>query len=229
MYEVGEVFSISEGSSIVVLEKLGRHRVVKFINTGNIKRVNSSSIKNKCIKDELAKSILNMGFIGVGNYTHKKDKFAYLKWYGMLKRCYSSRYHEKNPSYINTTVCEEWLNFQNFAVWYYANVIEGYDLDKDILQYKVKNKVYSPSTCVFIHPKVNNFIANLVLNVSPKLNKNGYRLWAFGGYYGVYKDIETLLRIRRTIIVDKINCFTKNTPMSEIELKYFENIIKEVI
>lgn len=229
MYEVGEIFSINEDSNIIVLDKLGRYRIIKFINTGNIKKVNSSSIKNKCIKDELSKSIFNVGFIGVGNYTHKKDKGAYSKWYDMLRRCYSSKYHEKNPSYLNTTVCEEWLNFQNFAEWYYNNVIEGYDLDKDILQYKVKDKIYSPSTCLFIHPKVNNFIANLVLDVSPKLNKNGYRLWAFGGYYGVYKDIETLIIDRNNIISDKIKCFTRNIPMSEIELKYFENILKEVM
>ena len=63
-------------------------------------------------------------------------------------------------TYIGCTVCELWHNFQNFAEWYdenYSAGMEGYHLDKDI---KIKgNKVYSPSTCMFVKPGDNTIQA----------------------------------------------------------------------
>jgi hypothetical protein len=55
-------------------------------------------------------------------------------------------------------VCEDWLNFQNFASWYDENYYEidgeKMQLDKDIL---IKgNKVYSSNTCVFTPKRINN-------------------------------------------------------------------------
>ena len=75
----------------------------------------------------------------------------------MLRRCYDSKFHKNQPTYVNCFVCKEWLNFQNFADWYYENYyeIEGevMCLDKDIL---IKgNKIYSPDTCMFV-PKLIN-------------------------------------------------------------------------
>jgi hypothetical protein len=76
----------------------------------------------------------------------------------MLKRCYDEKLHEKEPTYINCEVCEEWHNFQNFAKWYYENYYEveseRMHLDKDIL---VKhNKIYSSETCVFVPQTINS-------------------------------------------------------------------------
>ena len=75
----------------------------------------------------------------------------------MLTRCYDEKYQEKYPTYNGCTVCEEWLNFQNFAKWYDENSYEvnneKMNLDKDIL---VKhNKIYSPDTCIFVPQAIN--------------------------------------------------------------------------
>ena len=51
----------------------------------------------------------------------------------MIIRCYSNNYHQREPSYKECSVCEEWLNFQNFAKWWYINYFEEGDLDKDLL------------------------------------------------------------------------------------------------
>ena len=81
---------------------------------------------------------------------------AYQFWQNMLVRCYNPKYKEKNPTYVGVTCCEEWLLFTNFAKWFKGNYIEGYHLDKDLL---VKdNKIYSPSTCIFVPPEINIFI-----------------------------------------------------------------------
>lgn len=79
----------------------------------------------------------------------------YKRWSDMLKRCYSSNYHESRPTYKDCSVSEEWLTFSNFKVWMEAQDWEGKHLDKDIIS--EGNRVYSCENCVFIHPLINNF------------------------------------------------------------------------
>ena len=82
---------------------------------------------------------------------HVKNKEAYRCWHNMLKRCYSGQ--DKN--YENITVCTEWLIYSSFLKWYEVNYIPHYHLDKDIALSVGNNRIYSPETCLFVHPKVN--------------------------------------------------------------------------
>ena len=75
----------------------------------------------------------------------------------MLRRCYDAYYINRCLTYKDCYVCDEWLNFQNFAKWYEDNYYEcngeEMSLDKDIL---IKgNKIYSPNTCVFTPQRIN--------------------------------------------------------------------------
>ena len=77
-----------------------------------------------------------------------------------MQRCYDKKSQEKQISYKNTIVCEEWHNFQNFAEWmennYNPETMKGWQLDKDIL---IKgNKIYSPETCSFVPKEINTLI-----------------------------------------------------------------------
>ena len=77
----------------------------------------------------------------------------------MINRCYNSKFHERQPQYKDCTVCDEWLNYSNFKVWYDANKVDGdYDFDKDIL-FK-GNKEYNPSTVVFVPHMINTLFLN---------------------------------------------------------------------
>lgn len=81
---------------------------------------------------------------------------AYSVWKAMLARCYSSNTKERRPTYAGVICCNEWLLFTTFARWFKQNYIDGYHLDKDLL---IKdNKIYSPRTCTFIPPDINNFL-----------------------------------------------------------------------
>jgi hypothetical protein len=106
-------------------------------------------------KDRLA--YYGMGVYREGKYKCNKNRKIYDAWREMLKRCYSEKYHKRQPSYIGCTVCEEWLDFQTFAEWfndnYYELENEKVALDKDFL---IKgNKVYSPETCLFVPMSIN--------------------------------------------------------------------------
>ena len=79
----------------------------------------------------------------------------YRAWKDMLKRCYSTKYQERNPTYKDCSVSEEWLTFSVFKSWMEEQDWEGKQLDKDIL-FK-GNKEYSADTCVFVTNMVNTF------------------------------------------------------------------------
>ena len=83
----------------------------------------------------------------------------YVAWKEMIRRCYSCKYHIKRPTYIGCSVVDEWHLFSNFKSWMQAQDWEGKQLDKDLLF--PDNKIYGPTTCIFLTPKVNSFITDL--------------------------------------------------------------------
>ena len=84
----------------------------------------------------------------------------YQAWQSMLKRCYSIKYKDKNPTYKGCSVAEEWKTFSNFKAWMEKQNFKGNQLDKDLLF--EGNKVYSPETCVFVTRMVNTFTIDRV-------------------------------------------------------------------
>ena len=81
---------------------------------------------------------------------------SYSTWHHMLQRCYNDKFHKVQPTYIGCTVCKEWHDYDVFFAWFAQNYIEGYHLDKDLIQQG--NKVYSPSTCVFLTQRINSLL-----------------------------------------------------------------------
>ena len=82
----------------------------------------------------------------------------YQTWTGMLKRGCNDKVKQKYPTYEGVTVCEEWHSFTNFSSWMMEQDWQGKHLDKDILV--LGNKVYSPTTCVFVDKVVNLFLTD---------------------------------------------------------------------
>ena len=80
----------------------------------------------------------------------------YRTWQSMLTRAYSPVYHLLRPTYVGTTVCEEWHLFMAFRAWMAEQDWEGKQLDKDIRQ--PGNKQYSPQTCMFVTPEINRLL-----------------------------------------------------------------------
>lgn len=101
--------------------------------------------------------------IGANDYKESmsmngKNILSYNIWKSMLYRCYSPKVHNRSPTYIGCTTCDEWLSFSNFKKWFDENYIEGFQLDKDILV--EGNKVYSPDTCRFVPQHINSLLTD---------------------------------------------------------------------
>ena len=80
----------------------------------------------------------------------------YATWSEMLRRCYSEKFLERNPSYIGTSVCSEWVYASEFKKWMEQQDWDGKSLDKDIIVHR--SKLYSPETCAFVLKATNNFV-----------------------------------------------------------------------
>lgn len=82
----------------------------------------------------------------------------------MLTRCYSDAFPKKYQSYIGCQVCNEWLNFQNFAGFYYEYTYKEphWQIDKDIIQ--KGNKIYAPDKCAFVPPEINKLFVRRELH-----------------------------------------------------------------
>jgi hypothetical protein len=156
--KLGEVYTTTEGYKIQVVEYFNSQNVSVAFEDGFVLRNRSYlNIKQGEVKNPNHRSVHRIGYFGIGKYIVKENRVYFNKWKEMIRRCYSERHQERQPTYKECTVAEEWHNFQIFAEWMESNynpkIMQGWQLDKDIL---VKgNKVYSPETCCFVPSEVN--------------------------------------------------------------------------
>lgn len=166
-FRIGEVFTNKYNENYTIIEYENASNVkIKFDNGYILNKTTYDSVKLKRCANPYTKTVHNIGYIGEGEYSPMyingdgkyRNTNQYAIWNGMLNRCYNPKYHEKKPTYIRCTVCEEWLNFQVFSKWYDENYYqienEVMQIDKDIIC--KGNKIYSPNTCCFVTIKINS-------------------------------------------------------------------------
>ena len=79
---------------------------------------------------------------------------AYAAWSNMLSRCYNEKVQIRQPTYKGVCVCDEWLSFSCFKIWFDISHVDGWQLDKDI---NGDGRMYSPNSCVYIPQWLNTF------------------------------------------------------------------------
>lgn len=109
------------------------------------------------------KKVRGIGIIGEGTYPVKyvrqgvvKYTLAFETWLTRLKSVVSVNYKKRRKGFKGVEVAEEWLNYQNFAKWFYEQVKlygKGGVVDKDLLF--LGNKMYSSTTCCYIPQAIN--------------------------------------------------------------------------
>jgi len=82
----------------------------------------------------------------------------YNVWKSMMVRCYSPKFHDKNPSYRDCIVSKEWYSFMSFREWMISQDWKGRHLDKNI--FLLNNKIYSKDTCCFVDSDLNKLFVN---------------------------------------------------------------------
>ena len=164
-----EYLTNSSGKCFVIGYKNNRSVVVAFYEPFYITTCELGDLKKGKVKNHLKPSLYGVGYVGVGDYS-SNNKRAFGLWVSMLKRGYSEDFKSLCPTYKDVTVCDEWLNFQNFAAWCYSqNFFEAkddkggsYHLDKDGVVRG--SKIYSPETCSFVPREINNLWVDYVKN-----------------------------------------------------------------
>jgi hypothetical protein len=156
----GEKYITNQGYEIEIVKYLNKSNcIIKFQDGLELFKKDYRHIKEGFIKNPNHKSVFNIGYLGVGDYSTKDN--SYVHWQGMLRRGYDKKHKKEYLSYESCFVANEWHNFQNFSEWFYKNydleTLENWQLDKDIL---VKgNKIYSPETCCLVPSEVNILFA----------------------------------------------------------------------
>ncbi len=118
----------------------------------------------------------------------------------MLERCYSEKYHSICPTYIDCSVCSEWLVFTAFKKWMITQDWKSKHLDKDILE--IGNKIYSPNTCLFVSPEINglmidkkSFLGDLPQGVSRVKSTDRFRARCYANgksnHIGYFRDVDS--------------------------------------
>ena len=158
---VGQKFKTNNCGVCEVIDYENSQNVtVKFLNPEFTTSVFLHQLRKGTVRNPFVPSFYGKGYMGVGKYSFK-DKRVYDLWANLLKRVYCDKSRHKFPTYTEASVCDEWLNFQNFAAWCYSQKFfnakddkgRWYQLDKDLLSEGVK--IYSPNTCCFIPKDIN--------------------------------------------------------------------------
>lgn len=185
---IGEKSFTNEGYEVTIVAYRKAIDIDVQIKDGIlIKGTAYNYFKNGSIRNPYHKSVYGVGYLGEGKYysrTEGKLLKCYDTWHSLLRRSYWKGYHASEQSYKDVTVCEEWHNFQNFAQWFeesYKPHMEGWHLDKDILQ--TGNKIYSPETCVFVPQEINKFF------IKKKIKDNGLPLGVQVNHYSYKAEV----------------------------------------
>ena len=160
IYNSGDTFKTKQGYTVTLIEKNQNGKWTVEFECGFRKSLYPKSVIDGTIRYPFHPTVYGVACIGYGQYksglSHKKT-LSYQTWFDMIRRCY-----DKNNRVYNryggrgVTVCDDWLNFQNFAPWFYDNYVAGFRLDKDLTN--VGCMEYSPDNCEFIPVEINNLL-----------------------------------------------------------------------
>lgn len=200
---LGQINKNRFGTQMKIINYQSSNNVkVKFLDNHGYETITSyQSFKNGSVQNPYDRSVFGVGYLGAGDFVVKRRNGklddCYNMWNGMLQRCYSG-YERYNPAYSECSVCEEWHNFQNFAMWFQENFYkvdgERMHLDKDILC--ENNKIYSPDKCLVVPQSINMIFMTYKRTIDEDLptgiNRRGlnYQAAYNGKTIGVYSSLD---------------------------------------
>ena len=159
---VGKVCKSKSSGDFKILKYNGSGNVeILFLKTGYETAARLDHIKSGEVKDPYSPSVCGVGILGTKypSTVNSRNTKEYALWQRMLKRCYSTTFKKRRPTYEGCEVSDNFKSYEYFYEWCQNQIgfnVEGWHLDKDLL---VKgNKVYSENTCVFIPQEINSML-----------------------------------------------------------------------
>lgn len=188
---IGLTYKNNKGELMTIVKYNDSSDIYVEFNDNNkaIVHTTFNNFKKGEVNNPYRRSYYSKGYVGIGFKPTRDDK-SMMCWSNMLKRCYNENYRRLHPTYNECYVCDEWLNFQNFHVWYNDNFYKFDDytmcLDKDII---VKgNKLYSPDTAIFVPQFINKLFTRRDNDRGPYpigVTKNHNRFYASCSFYDI--------------------------------------------
>ena len=164
---LGVEFNTNKSGKCFIIDYKGNKDVtVMFYEPLYVTKCQLVHLKAGRVVNPLKRTVHNVGYLGIGGFKSYAHSKAYSTWFKMLTRCYCVEMWDFHPTYKDVTVCEEWLNFQNFAKWYYDHPFhdskdekgKSYQLDKDLTV--SGSRTYSPKTCSFVPQRLNSLLSS---------------------------------------------------------------------
>lgn len=205
------IWTTNEGYQIRVVEYNDKYNIeIEFLYNGYHKIVTLAALNSGAIKNPFHPGKYG-NYFGDGPYGKHSHITIYTTWTNIFKRLDPEHQetNSRNRKYKNVSICNEWLNYQNFAFWYDSyisslniDLIDSYQLDKDILQWEQEYKIYSPNTCCIVPYQINQCIDNLykervVENLPMGVTQSGKNTFTINlsingkiGYFGVFDSPE---------------------------------------
>lgn len=211
---IGEIKKNRKGVKMTIQQYMNNKNCVVEFENGELKKTTYWQFRTGQVKSNTSDE-----YITDAENTDKNGKYlkSYITWENMRTRCNNKNYLEKNPTYINCKICEDWKKYSNFKKWFNENYYEIDDekmcLDKDIL---VKgNKLYSPETCIFVPVQINTLFKSHMKNnnLPTGVNKMDNRYVVIGVEEGKSKNLGTYDTVQQAFDTYK---------------KYKENLIQDV-
>ena len=136
---LGETRINNQGEVMFIVEYVNaRDITVQFKTTNELVKTKYDTFVKGNVKSHFTPSVFGIGITGVEPTRNEDGEiiYSYKCWKDMLRRCYSAKYQEKQPTYKDCYVYNEWLYYPNFKNWYDKNYYEVENktsqLDKDI-------------------------------------------------------------------------------------------------
>lgn len=229
----GVIFSNDKFGDVIVLEYFGCMNVkAQFLESGHIFNTQIGELKRVRFRDPCKKILFGVACIGIGVFeTRKNNKTVPIHriWRDMIRRGYDPKYKAKRKSYEHVIVCKDWLNYQNFAAWASLKYVENWDLDKDLLSSAFK--IYSPETCCFLPPEINQSIPRILKSKLPtgvdtrnnktfsiRITIDGIRINKFG-----YKRIEDASIAYLNLLKEKLSGLAEKYK-SNLDVRAYEKL-----
>jgi hypothetical protein len=157
----GDAFTMKSGRTCKVTNYIKANQIEVEFDDGYKVTLRYGTLRGGTFVHPMDRTVMKVGYIGIGKFSYKKDRVAYRKWRGVLERAYDNNFHKRKVGfgYRGTLAVKEWHNFQNFAEWFYQQEYrDGWEIDKDVRSGEIS--IYSPSTCILVPKNINMAFQN---------------------------------------------------------------------